>query len=97
VLAFFLFGSVSVLWVRKRLTPISRPLRDAVNLEGNVCNIRKLQEWLGHKDLASTRVYLKYVRGKDVQERLNNSELAGFAIAQPLKQSPQEIDRPSPA
>jgi hypothetical protein len=51
----------------------------------------------GPQDLASTRVYLKYVRGKDVQERLNNSELAGFAIAQPLKQSPQEIDRPSPA
>jgi integrase/recombinase XerD len=53
-----------------------------VNLEGNVCSIRKLQEWLGHKDLASTMVYLKYVRGKDVQERLNNSELAGFAIPQ---------------
>jgi integrase/recombinase XerD len=68
-----------------------------VNLEGNVCSIRKLQEWLGHKDLASTMVYLKYVRGKDVQERLNNSELAGFAIPQPLKQSPQEINRVSPA
>ncbi|HWZ43063.1 MAG TPA: site-specific integrase [Candidatus Saccharimonadales bacterium] len=52
-----------------------------VNLEGNVCSIRKLQEWLGHKDLASTMVYLKYVRGKDVHERLNNSELAGFAIS----------------
>jgi integrase/recombinase XerD len=68
-----------------------------VNLEGNVCSIRKLQEWLGHKDLASTMVYLKYVRGKDVQERLNNSELAGFAIPQPLKQSPQEMNRPIPA
>jgi len=68
-----------------------------VNLEGNVCSIRKLQEWLGHKDLASTMVYLKYVRGKDVQERLDNSELAGFAIPQALKQSSQEIDRPSRA
>ena len=68
-----------------------------VNLEGNVCSIRKLQEWLGHKDLASTMVYLKYVRGKDVQERLDNSELAGFAIPQALKQNSQEIDRPSRA
>jgi hypothetical protein len=42
-------------------------------------------------------VYLKYVRGKDVQERLDNSELAGFAIPQALKQSSQEIDRPSRA
>jgi len=40
-------------------------------------------------------VYLKYVRGKDVQERLDNSELAGFAIPQALKQRSQEIDRPS--
>jgi hypothetical protein len=46
-----------------------------------------------HKDLASTMVYLKYVRGKDVQERLNNSELAGFAIPQPFKQNSQGIDR----
>jgi integrase/recombinase XerD len=68
-----------------------------VNLEGNVCSIRKLQEWLGHKDLASTMVYLKYVRGKDIHERLNNSELAGFAMPQPLKQDCQEIDPPSPA
>ena len=41
-------------------------------------------------------VYLKYVRGKDVQERLDNSELAGFAIPQALKQRPQEIDRAEP-
>jgi integrase len=68
-----------------------------VNLEGNVCSIRKLQEWLGHKDLASTMVYLKYVRGKDIHERLNNSELAGFAMLQPLKQDCQEIDPSSPA
>jgi len=50
-----------------------------VNLEGNVCSIPELQEWLGHKDLASTMVYLKCIRGKDVHERLNHSELAGFA------------------
>jgi len=49
-----------------------------VNLEGNVCSIRKLQEWLGHKDLASTMGYSKYVRGKDIHERLNNSELASL-------------------
>jgi integrase/recombinase XerD len=57
-----------------------------VNLEGNVCSIRELQEWLGHKDLASTMVYLKCIRGKDVQERLNNSELAGFATPLTLEQ-----------
>lgn len=68
-----------------------------VNLEGSVCSIRKLQEWLGHKDLASTMVYLKYVRGKDVHERLNNSELAGFAAPQASKQRSQESDRPSSA
>jgi integrase/recombinase XerD len=67
-----------------------------VNLEGNVCSVRKLQEWLGHKDLASTMVYLKYVRGKDVHERLDNSELAGFAIPKTEHRS-TEPDRASPA
>ena len=62
-----------------------------VNLEDNVCSIRKLQEWLGHKDLASTMVYLKYVRGKDIHERLNNSELAGFAIAAVGGARPQKM------
>lgn len=63
-----------------------------VNLEDNVCSIRKLQEWLGHKDLASTMVYLKYVRGKDIHERLNNSELAGFAIAAVSGTRPQKME-----
>jgi integrase/recombinase XerD len=61
-----------------------------VNLEGNVCSIRKLQEWLGHKDLASTMVYLKYVRGKDIHERLNSSELASFAIPAAVASRPSE-------
>ena len=34
--------------------------------------------WLGHKDLASTMVYLKAVRNKDVMDRVNSSALAGF-------------------
>jgi integrase/recombinase XerD len=58
-----------------------------VNLEGNVCSIRKLQEWLGHKDLASTMAYLKYVGGNDLHERLNNGELAGLAIGTIVEQS----------
>jgi len=51
-----------------------------VNLEDNVCSISKLQEWLGHKDLASTMLYLKVFRCKDIRDRLNNSELASIAI-----------------
>ena len=35
-------------------------------------------------------VYLKYVR-KDVHERLNNSELAGFAIAAVTGARPQRV------
>lgn len=51
-----------------------------INLEGNVCSLRTLQDWLGHKNLASTMVYLKYVGGREIHERVNNSELAAFAI-----------------
>ena len=40
---------------------------------------RTLQLWLGHNDLASTMVYLKAVRNKDVAARVNGSELAAFA------------------
>jgi hypothetical protein len=38
-----------------------------------------LQLWLGHKDLASTTVYLKAVRNRDVMERVERSGLAQFA------------------
>jgi integrase len=49
------------------------------NLQDYVCDIRTLQLWLGHSDLASTMVYLKAVRNKDVAARIDGSELAAFA------------------
>ena len=48
------------------------------SLENGV-SIRTLQEWLGHSDLASTMVYLKYVRRKDIQELLDRGTLADLA------------------
>ncbi len=51
------------------------------NLQEHVCDIRTLQLWLGHSDLASTMVYLKAVRNKDVAARVNGSDLAAFAAA----------------
>jgi integrase/recombinase XerD len=53
------------------------------SLENGV-SIRTLQEWLGHSDIESTMVYLKYVRRKDIQELLDKSAMAGFA-AQPAE------------
>lgn len=50
------------------------------NLQDHVCDIRTLQQWLGHNDLASTMVYLKAVRSKDVVERINGSKLTAFAL-----------------
>jgi len=49
------------------------------NLQDHVCDIKTLQNWMGHKDLASTMVYLKAVRNKDVIARVNASELAALA------------------
>jgi len=49
------------------------------NLQDHVCDIKTLQSWMGHKDLASTMVYLKAVRNKDVIARVNASELATLA------------------
>lgn len=50
------------------------------NLQDHVCDIKTLQNWMGHKDLASTMVYLKAVRNKDVIARVNSSELAALAV-----------------
>jgi integrase len=49
------------------------------NLQEGVCDIRTLQLWLGHSDLASTMVYLKAVRSKDVLHKINSSLLAEYA------------------
>ncbi len=48
------------------------------NLEHGV-SIRTLQEWLGHSDLESTMVYLKFVRHKDLQKLLDSSQMAELA------------------
>jgi len=50
------------------------------NLQDHVCDIKTLQNWMGHKDLASTMVYLKAVRNKDVIARVNSSGLAALAV-----------------
>jgi integrase/recombinase XerD len=50
------------------------------NLQDHVCDIKTLQNWMGHKDLASTMVYLKAVRNKDVMARVNSSEPAALAV-----------------
>lgn len=48
------------------------------NLEHGV-SIRTVQEWLGHSDLESTMVYLKFVRHKDIQKLLDTSQMAELA------------------
>jgi integrase len=42
-------------------------------------SIRQLQGWLGHSDLESTMIYLKFVQRKDIQNQLDNSEMAQLA------------------
>jgi integrase/recombinase XerD len=48
------------------------------NLEHGV-SIRTVQEWLGHSDLESTMLYLKFVRHKDIQKLLDTSQMADLA------------------
>jgi integrase len=55
-----------------RHTYATRHLQDAID-------IRTLQQWMGHCDLASTMVYLKGARNRDVQARINAGSLASFA------------------
>jgi hypothetical protein len=55
-----------------RHTYATRHLQDGVD-------IRTLQQWMGHRDIASTMVYLKGVRNSDIQARINKGSLAAFA------------------
>jgi integrase/recombinase XerD len=55
-----------------RHTYATRHLQDGID-------IRTLQQWMGHRDIASTIVYLKGVRNSDVQARINKGSLAAFA------------------
>jgi hypothetical protein len=38
-----------------------------------------LQQWMRHRDIASTMVYLKGIRNRDIQARLNKGSMAAFA------------------
>jgi integrase len=55
-----------------RHTYATRHLQDGID-------IRTLQQWMGHRDIASTMIYLKGVRNSDIQARLNKGSLAAFA------------------
>jgi len=55
-----------------RHTYATRHLQDGID-------IRTLQQWMGHRDIASTMVYLKAVRNRDIQARLDKGSLAAFA------------------
>ena len=55
-----------------RHTYATRHLQDGID-------IRTLQQWMGHRDIASTMVYLKGVRNRDIQARINKGSLASFA------------------
>jgi integrase len=55
-----------------RHTYATRSLQDGID-------IRTLQQWMGHRDIASTMVYLKGVRNRDIQARINKGSLAAFA------------------
>jgi integrase len=55
-----------------RHTYATRNLQDGID-------IRTLQQWMGHRDIASTMVYLKGVRNSDIQAKLNRGSLAAFA------------------
>lgn len=55
-----------------RHTFATRHLQDGID-------IRTLQQWMGHRDIASTMVYLKGVRNRDIQARINKGSLASFA------------------
>jgi len=55
-----------------RHTYATRHLQDGID-------IRTLQQWMGHRDIASTMVYLKGLRNRDVQQRIDNGSLAAFA------------------
>src|SRR5437870_1986479 len=50
----------------------TRHLQDGID-------IRTLQQWMGHRDSASTMVYLKGVPNRDIQIRINKGSLAAFA------------------
>ena len=49
-------------------------------------DLRTVQSWLGHKDLASTMRYLKPARGREVRERFNRTFTELSAKPRPIPQ-----------
>jgi hypothetical protein len=56
-----------------RHTYATRHLQDGVD-------IRTLKQWMGHRDIASTMVYLKGLRNSDIQARINKGSLGSFRV-----------------
>jgi integrase len=48
-------------------------------------DIRTLQVWMGHKDLASTMRYLKAGHGKDLLEKVNAAFAVGAGMGMPMR------------
>jgi integrase len=61
------------------------------SLESNV-SIRTLQEWMGHSDIETTMVYLKFVKRKDIAQIIDRGQLgqlaAQFVPAEPPAAAP---------
>lgn len=47
-------------------------------LESGV-SIRTLLDWMGHSDLKTVMIYLKYVKRKDINQLVDNTQLAGLS------------------
>ncbi len=56
--------------------------------------IRTLQQWMGHGNIASTVVYLKGVRNADIQNRINKGSFAAFARRFAVVQKTREYADP---
>src|SRR6202140_993564 len=65
-----------------RHTYATRHLQDGID-------IRTLQQWMGHRDIASTMVYIKGVRKSDIKVRTNKGSLAPFAGTRVYSLKPQ--------
>ena len=48
------------------------------SLESNV-SIRTLQEWMGHSDIETTMIYLKFVKRKDIAQIIDRGQLGQLA------------------
>ena len=42
-------------------------------------SIRTLQEWMGHSDIETTMIYLKFVKRKDIAQIIDRGQLGQLA------------------